>query len=70
MAIGKVSRNAQIKTANEEFKQVTTFKHLECLVREDMSCSQDVNCRIALVKEALSRKKRLLSELLDIKQIA
>ena len=49
-----------IKIANEKIKQVTVFKSIECLVREDMRCGQGVKRRIELAKDALNIKKRLL----------
>ena len=67
MVISKMSRIPQIKIANEEIKQETVFKYLRCLFTEDMCCDQEVKCRIALVKEALIRKKRLLCRSLHIK---
>ena len=54
-----MSRTAWVKIANEEIEQVT--------VKEDIRCSEQVKCRISLVKEALNRKKRLLCGSLDTK---
>ena len=53
--------------ANEEIGQVTVFKYLGRLGREDIRCSQEVKYRTALSKEALNRKKRLLFRPLDVK---
>ena len=44
------------KTANEKTEQVTVSKYLRRLVTEDMRCGQDVQCRIAIVKEGFNRK--------------
>ena len=62
-----MDRTPQIKLENDEIEQMTLFKYLRCLVRENMLCGQEVKRTIALSKEALNGKKRLWSRPLDTK---
>ncbi|KAJ4446928.1 hypothetical protein ANN_13629 [Periplaneta americana] len=59
MVIGRKIRKINLRVLNEAVEQVDSFKYLGCTISCNMSCSQEVKRRIAMVKEAFNRKRSI-----------
>ena len=56
----------QIKINDRELKEDDNFKYLESVLTRNNYCRREINMRIAISKEAFSRKISLLTSKLNI----
>src|SRR5687768_2172739 len=57
-----VGDEVSIMINGNKIEQVQSFKYLESTMTEDGRCEAEINTRIALAKEAFSRRKELLTK--------
>src|SRR6218665_3612587 len=58
-------KNLKITIDGEEIKQVTEFCYLGSLISDDAKCHTEIKKRIAMGKEAFTKRKELLKEELN-----
>ena len=59
MVIGRKPKKTDIRIKGESIEQVDSFKYLGCNISSNMNCCQEVKQRIAMAKEAFSRKRSI-----------
>ena len=58
MVIGRKPENIDIRIKDESI-EVDSFKYLGCNISSNMNCCQEVKQRIAMAKEAFTRKRSI-----------
>ena len=57
MVIGRKPQKIDLRIKGESIEQVVIFKYLGCNISSNMNCCQEVKQRIAMAKEAFTRKR-------------
>src|SRR5215831_12141300 len=61
MVISKTgNKDVEITIGQHKVEQVQQFRYLGALITEDGRCAQEVKCRIAMAKQAFTRRKKIL----------
>ena len=54
-------RNTDIKIERDKVEQVSQFKYLGTTITDDGSCEHEIRCRIAIAKQAYTKRKNVLT---------
>ena len=59
------------KVVKQDIQQVKQFRYLESLISDDGACTAEINCRIAMLKNALNKRREFFLKKVgkDLKKI-
>ena len=67
MVISKTgNKKVDITIGQHRVEQVQQFKYLGALITEDGRCTKEIKCRIAMAKQAFTRRKKILCSKMSI----
>lgn len=66
MLISKELKKLTVSLKGNKIQKVKSFRSHGSLVTEDMKCTNEVTVKVATVKEAFGRKRRIFCSKLDL----